>query len=153
MTKNYRCRNCGEELSGNWLYCSDACQSECRKRFGMPRASYGRETLRGAPVRSCTHCDKLIHGRRSQYCSDACKQAAYRKRKDPGVGDWSRKSDRAQKAVHTKQTTYIKLTCEHCGDERSWTIASGALRRYCSDKCKQAAYRQRKALLAQDVTK
>lgn len=145
---DYRCRNCGKELSGNWLYCSDLCQTECRKRFGMPRPSYGHETLRH---RSCSHCEKL-HRRHSQYCSDACKQKAYRRRKDPGSGDWLRKSERAQKAVHTKQTTYVKLVCEHCGDERSWTIASGALRRYCSEKCKQAAYRRRKALLAHDVT-
>jgi len=148
---DYRCRNCGKELSGNWLYCSGGCQAEGRKSFGMPRpTSYGHEMLRRS--RSCAHCDKL-HRRHSQYCSNACKQAAYRKRKDPGAGDWSRKSERAQKAVRTKQSTYVELTCEHCGDKRSWTIASGALRRYCSDKCKQAAYRQRKALPAHDVTK
>lgn len=116
--------------------------------------SYGHETLRGAvKIRSCTHCDKIVRRKNSQYCSNACKQAAYRRRKDPESGYWSRKSERAQKAVRTKQSTYVSLICEHCGDERGWTIASGALRRYCSDKCKQAAYRERKKLLlAHDVT-
>lgn len=163
---SYNCRNCGKSC-GRWLYCSSECQRESEAKnaqlraqsvtFGADKSRYSPETLRsyghtalpGAVNsrnirrRVCSQCGKL-HERYSQYCSNACKQKAYRKRHNPKSGSWENRKARAQNAVRTKQWVIKTIVCEHCGEERSFTVAQCTNRIYCSDKCKQAAYRQRK---------
>jgi hypothetical protein len=77
-------------------------------------------------ARTCARCgeqfDGALHGR---YCSNSCKQKAYRSRKQFG----------------NAQTSKELRTCARCGVQ-----FAGALHgRYCSNACKQAAYRERKA--------
>ena len=166
---NFTCSHCGKSLSGNWLYCSVYCRNAAqRARYGhtalpaaeessysptaLPAAEesrYGHTALPGAVknqryVRPCQQCGQM-HKRSSQYCSNACKQVAYRRRKDSQSGSWARRRERANRAVSTKQWVTRPICCEHCGTERRFTIAQTTNRMYCSDKCKQAAYRLRKA--------
>lgn len=44
-------------------------------------------------MKTCAHCEQP-HGRRGKFCSDVCKQAAYRRRKDPLVGSNERRVNR-----------------------------------------------------------
>lgn len=113
-------------------------------------ARYGHAALPGAakkkPVlrfRPCQECEQL-HERNSQYCSNACKQAAYRRRRDPGTGLRSRRQQRSDNAARTKAWIQRRLVCEHCEREFTISLAESTNRRYCSNACKQAAYRERK---------
>jgi len=140
-TSRYRCRNCGKALEWNALYCTRACRTDALTQ------RYGHETLPGAVKflfgYNCAHCGK-VHDRRSQYCSNACKQAAYRQRHDPRSASWDRKRERSQRAARTKARDTRIIICKHCGQEARVTIAQSTNRRYCSNRCRQAAYRQRK---------
>lgn len=71
------------------------------------------------------------------YCSPACKQKAYRQRQgaDPGTA--------RQRAADTKAGETCMITCEWCRESHEVPL-SAAKRRYCSNACKQAAYRARK---------
>lgn len=153
----YYCYNCGKELTARVMYCSNECQQKASEQHkqqsyghtALPRylpktlPRYEYTALPEKKIKLCSHCDKT-HYRNSQYCSNACKQAAYRKRHDPETGIWKRKRERAQKAAWTKQSTLTTIVCEHCGDERRLSVAECTNRRYCSNACKQASYRERK---------
>jgi hypothetical protein len=58
------------------IYCSGVCREQAR--YAAARAK--RADLRG--TRICDNCDETFEPRRSdaKFCSDACKQRAYRKR-------------------------------------------------------------------------
>lgn len=92
----------------------------------------------------CPQCDRL-HQREGIWCSTACRVAAYRRRHDPDYGTWKRRRDRAQTAARTKALTYKLLICQHCAMSFEVSVASSTNRRYCTDACRQAAYRKRKA--------
>lgn len=78
----------------------------------------------------------------ARFCSKKCKQAAHRRRIDPGVGTISRHEEGIKKAVETKQSTLIERSCAECGQELNRTVAQiNSL--YCSAACKQKAYRKR----------
>lgn len=80
----------------------------------------------------------------SQYCSSACKQKAYRRRVDPEVGSIHREKQRQTNIAITKQMTTKTLNCECCGRKLEVSINHTNLM-YCSNACKQKAYRARKA--------
>lgn len=91
---------------------------------------------------NCGHCGKEFEGR-GTYCSVACKQAAYRARHGAGTVT---PSERAAKAAITRGTKAVALKCAHCGNQFAANgnqAAQGV--KYCSDACKQAAYRARRA--------
>lgn len=94
----------------------------------------------------CMWCGKSFHVVRagSMYCSKACKQKAYRRRVDPEVGSIQREKQRQENIAITKQITTKVLNCECCGRMLEVGINHTNLM-YCSDACKQKAYRQRKA--------
>lgn len=135
----YTCRQCNKQLSWNGVYCSKACQQAARQRHKR----YAPATLREMRIRSCQMCDK-VHRRDSQYCSDACKQKAYRRRKDPQSGSWQRRQQRAQQAARSKHRWQTRITCQHCGETVVYSVAESTNRRYCTNACKQAAYRERR---------
>jgi predicted nucleic acid-binding Zn ribbon protein len=166
QTSSYECKNCGKALSWNGLTCSKECSEQLwtdnlNKRYAPTTLStgvnerYGHETLRGAVKRrdgissnykfgrNCSHCGKH-HNRYSQYCSNACKQTAYRRRHDPESGSGQRRRERAQNAVMTKKFRSKKIICEFCGEETFVSIAESTNRQYCSNACKQKAYRARR---------
>lgn len=115
-------------------------------------------TKRYGAVIHCAHCRetftaqtmKVTGQARADYCSNKCRQAAYRQRHDPESAYLVRRQARAQKAASTKRQVKKTTICEHCGETVRYSIAQSTNRRYCSDKCKQAAYRQR--LRAPNVT-
>jgi len=94
-------------------------------------------------IKLCPICDKT-HQKNGKYCSNACKQKAYRLRINPKSGSIPSLRERAQKAVRTKRRTKIMFVCEYCGRDVEYSIAESALRIYCSNACKQKAYRERK---------
>ncbi|MDQ3784412.1 MAG: hypothetical protein M3360_05970 [Actinomycetota bacterium] len=60
------------------------CSQRCRSRYGHDRAGTRRieERIEAGPVH-CAECEQVLEARRSDsiYCSSACRQRAYRKRK------------------------------------------------------------------------
>lgn len=148
---NNQCAVCGKPC-GIWLYCSSACKSKSQSaRYGHTALRLSTEDVTGTqrytykPPKACPVCNKL-HKRRGVYCSDACKQTAYRRRRDPHSGTLQRRRERSNRAARTKAAVKVSLVCEHCECEIHISIAEGTNRRYCSNSCRQAAYRQRKAL-------
>jgi len=97
--------------------------------------------------KTCEMCEKPYKPARrdSRFCSDACKQKAYRRRTDPEVGSVHREKQRQTKIAITKRMTTKELNCEVCGRKLTVSIIRTNLR-YCSDACKQKAYRDRKSL-------
>jgi len=78
------------------------------------------------------------------YCSDKCKQKAYRRRADPDVGSISREKQRQENIYATKHIQSKQLECATCGRILVVSISYTNLM-YCSNACKQKAYRKRKA--------
>ena len=94
--------------------------------------------------RTCGECKRIFSGQRTaKYCCDACRQTAYRKRKNPMSGSRVNLKERALQAADTKRNTFVKCVCQYCGKERAFDAGAAAGRKYCSDACKQAAYRKR----------
>jgi hypothetical protein len=99
----------------------------------------------------CEHCNQTFESNRSnaRFCCNAHKQAAYRSR----VKAESERPDTfgnriadtrtpVEKAVDTKRNEQRLKTCPHCWNSFPVNgLQKG--RRYCSDACKQAAYRER----------
>lgn len=92
---------------------------------------------------SCPVCGKPVHQNKrgtAYYCSDACKQTAYRQRH----GLVADKAEHYRKIIETKRSQFVMVTCQHC--DRLFEVSQVSARTmYCSDACKQAAYRQRLA--------
>jgi hypothetical protein len=90
----------------------------------------------------------------AKFCSPAHKQAAYRARikaeqeKPDTFGSPAPIDDRTpvEKAIETKKNEQRFKTCPHCWNAFPVNGLQKA-RRYCSDACKQAAYRERHGLL------
>lgn len=97
----------------------------------------------------CAYCEQQIEvwggAHPKKYCSDACKQAAYRRSKDPLIGSEGRKTARIRASVETKAMTLKNVVCACCGKEFSRSISETNLM-YCSFACRQRAYRDRKKL-------
>jgi len=96
--------------------------------------------------KTCEMCDRTFRPARSdaRFCSKVCKQRAYRRRNDPEVGTVHREKQRQTNIAITKQTTRKTVICPVCGHEQQYSIVE-TNRIYCSDACKQKAYRQRQA--------
>ncbi len=93
---------------------------------------------------NCAFCGRTIAAKRNiKFCSDACKMKDYRRRKDALVGTPIRNTERLKNAVITKSSQLVEYLCPTCGNTYH---RSGLepLREYCSDACKQKAYRQRR---------
>ena len=98
--------------------------------------------------KDCEFCGHFFKPARKdgRFCSQSCKQKAYRRRVDPDVGSISREKQRKANIDLTKHTKTKELCCEQCGRTLIVSIATTNLA-YCSNACKQKAYRKRKALL------
>ena len=77
----------------------------------------------------CQHCKRKFYGRwrNVKFCSPACLQAERNK---------TRREDREDRLSELRERT-----CEHCGEEMPGL--ERASRRYCSNRCRQAAHRAR----------
>jgi hypothetical protein len=104
-------------------------------------------------MRYCKHCKKpLEHGGwgKSEYCNASCKQASYRARikaeaeKPDTFGSDAPIDDRTptEKAIETKRNEQRWKVCSQCREQFPVDGTQKA-RRYCSDACKQSAYRSR----------
>jgi predicted nucleic acid-binding Zn ribbon protein len=97
----------------------------------------------------CLVCRRRFGARRAdaKYCSAACRQKAKRRRDDK-LAPWEdargRVSDGGVQArIEGRRNTIHELTCIQCG-RVFHTDGLGAGRLYCSNACRQAAYRERK---------
>jgi len=103
----------------------------------------------------CNQCGTFLgYKTGALYCSGACKAKAYRARvkaeksAPDSFGNVSI-DDRSpvEKAIDTKRNEQRFKQCPHCRNEFPVNgLQKG--RRYCSDACKQAAYREREAYRA-----
>ena len=88
----------------------------------------------------CHVCHKEFVANRvdAKYCSNACRQKAYRDRQP--------KKDRREVAAAQlagRRATTHKGKCSYCG-RTFYTDGTGTGRLYCNNACRQAAYRERK---------
>lgn len=98
---------------------------------------------------TCRECGKpLERGYKARYCNDACKQRHWRKKHGKVLTPMERKLS-AQRMVETKRAKTVVKVCEWCHTAYTCDAVSGSMRRYCSDAHKQAAYRFRKAEIAE----
>lgn len=94
----------------------------------------------------CDVCgNPYLAGRRDKrFCSTACRQRAYRLRRDPKAV--SGRSAAARKAAATKRDKVEAVTCRVCGRVVMRDGNSAPRAMYCSNACKQNAYRARRGL-------
>lgn len=99
----------------------------------------------------CPVCKKYTPSWK-KYCSDKCRQKAYRERKGEGGKD---RQKAARRANLTKDMTDREIICILCGKTVRSSVLALQNAKYCSDACKQAAYRRRKkeAVLRQKWTR
>jgi hypothetical protein len=85
----------------------------------------------------CQHCRKAFQPVKSsqRHCSNACRQAAYRRRKNQPL----EARRRAKKGAGER--ALIPTTCAHCGG-RFWARRRSAV--YCSTSCRTLAHRARR---------
>lgn len=90
----------------------------------------------------CWICGKHFQARRidARYCSNACRQKAYRRKK----GSSSTMEEITAKRLFTKRHTGTMVECLFCGYKFSIDGTQGG-KLYCSASCKQKAYRKRVA--------
>ena len=108
-----------------------AAGSRARRRCKFPRCNKDHSGD-GSPARIYSATAGIWGG---EYCSAACREANARRearRADYHSGEYVY-------AVQNDEMT----TCEHCGGD-AYDRQRGRRRRYCSNACKQAAYRARK---------
>lgn len=105
----------------------------------MARQRRDPQTSNAKHIKACPVCQRYFAARRAdaKYCSDACRQVAHRRRHRPTRGQ------RARQTYDTKKAQTYKRTCDHCGRTFYPDGTQGAMI-YCSNACKQAAYRARK---------
>lgn len=93
--------------------------------------------LSQAAERHCQQCGKPMTGHAAKrYCTQACRTAAYRNRKDgetPDIGE-------RYTSVTAADATAVTRRCDFCGDEFQTTRPT---RRYCNANCRRAAFYQR----------
>lgn len=93
--------------------------------------------------RYCQHCGAAMTGHvHKRYCSNSCKTAAWRVRKESDTPDIG---ERVTNATGKRGATVTKH-CEFCGAEFETTRAT---RRYCNSNCRRRAFYQRNPELAE----
>ncbi|MEU7163179.1 hypothetical protein AB0A70_00775 [Streptomyces morookaense] len=123
----------------------------------------------------CQDCGKRLTGRQERFCSAACRQAGYRASKKPRKPivwkicplcgetfeathplkkycDYSDEAERdcqdaqddLEEAQWIAEYDRKNATCAHCGEPAGWS-GHGRPRRFCSNRCKTADYRKRRA--------
>jgi hypothetical protein len=96
--------------------------------------------------KSCENCGNKLHeGRYDRaFCNDRCAAAWHRARTPDG-----QHARKQPGQVHSEQYRTIEKDCENCGTGfkyNEYADRSGQrVPQYCSNKCRQAAYRARKA--------
>lgn len=87
----------------------------------------------------CAECNAwFIAYRAARLCSAECRKKAQAKRSQKA--NEKRRESRQYWRQRSREEIWIK--CAHCGEEKE---ADRRTRRFCSDPCRQAAYRKRKA--------
>lgn len=126
------CAFCGGELTGEQvLFCSDNCRAKHRYHRNKPRS------------RNCEVCGEPMNLRvgnpRRKRCSLGTGPNA-----DAGPGDecWELQNEADARRNAEKDARDFPL-CAHCGEETEYA-GTGRHRKYCSDRCRVAAYRARK---------
>lgn len=95
----------------------------------------------------CAYCGKVTVrlSAREKYCSDACRMAAYRRRKNPAIDTREYEAAIRQKQMSSKRCQRHEGLCMTCGAAIAFDGTRTATQ-YCSPACKQKMYRERKKL-------
>jgi hypothetical protein len=97
----------------------------------MPYRSLTDASFGLSQWKNCAHCHDEFYGRRNvKFCSPLCQQAE-RNETRREWRQWEREN---------RQGKLPERTCEHC---RGPMQVQRASRRYCSNRCRQAAHRAR----------
>lgn len=90
-------------------------------------------------------CNFKWHTSKQKYCSDACKQKAYRLAHGQREDTWNVIRERARKGASTKAGISVQKLCLGCNESFYANGNNYGMMDYCSNACKQRAYRKRKA--------
>ncbi|MEV0117582.1 hypothetical protein AB0H77_30815 [Streptomyces sp. NPDC050844] len=123
-----RCERCREYLTGRQeRYCSPAC------RQAAHRARQPRER---PPMKPCPLCGELfeVWHPRKRFC-DYYDEAGY---------DCINAQEDLKEAAEDALEARKSAQCAQCAEPAGWT-GRGRPRRFCSQRCKQADYRKRRA--------
>lgn len=133
---NTTCDFCGDWLTGEQVrFCSDSCRAKYRYYRDKPR------------MRKCEVCGELMDLRRGnprrRRCSLGDDPDA-----DAGPDDpcWDLQEEEAKRKFLAEDARDFPI-CAHCGAEAEYA-GRGRHRKYCSDRCRVAAYRARKRAAA-----
>src|SRR5690606_15432374 len=129
---NDTCEFCGERLTGEQVrFCSANCRAKYHYYKDKPR------------TRTCEVCGELMNLRignpRRRRCSLGTGPDA-----DAGPDDpcWDLQQEEAKRKREAEDARDFPI-CAHCGAEAEYA-GRGRHRKYCSDRCRVAAYRARK---------
>lgn len=80
--------------------------------------------------RCCDHCGKVYYnpqtkGRPKRYCSNACKQAAYRRAKDDERG--RRMTEEARRSLELSERLGFRNAASGPGDDRRFDVTKSAI--------------------------
>lgn len=135
---NTTCDFCGDWLTGEQVrFCSDSCRAKYRYYRDKPR------------MRECEVCGELMDLRRGnprrKRCSLGDDDAPDA---DAGPDDpcWELQNKEATRRAREEDARDFPI-CAHCGAEGEYA-GRGRHRKYCSDRCRVAAYRARKRAAA-----
>jgi endogenous inhibitor of DNA gyrase (YacG/DUF329 family) len=144
--------------------------SQCKQHTVRNRVKYSHQKLSEMSVEMClcgTPLTRFKGHRIKQYCSDRCRQRAYRKRQmqtkpfsalgsaaslsgfsRAPARSWHKRAARRgseQVSRSLQRSGGVKgETCLFCGTRLSQS-RGGRMREYCSGRCRQRAHRQRQA--------
>lgn len=133
---NTTCDFCGDWLTGEQVrFCSDSCRAKHRYYRDKPR------------MRECEVCGELMDLRRGNPRRRRCSLGTGPD-DDAGPGDpcWELQEAEAERKRAELDARDFPI-CAHCGAEAEYA-GRGRHRKYCSDRCRVAAYRARKRAAA-----
>ncbi|MGK5533483.1 hypothetical protein [Streptomyces sp. URMC 129] len=125
-----RCEQCGGPLNERQeRYCSARCRQAAYRARKIP----GRKEREW---KTCPLCGELFEVTRpgKKFCDYW----------DEAEADCKAAQDDLEEAAEEAAQARQNAVCENCGEPAGWS-GRGRPRRYCSNRCKTAAYRHRKA--------
>ncbi len=142
---------------------SSSCRSStrCKLHTARNRVKYAHQRSDGMSAEVCLCGTPLVRfkgHRLKQYCSDRCRQHAYRKRQTQAKllpGSSRAPVSHRRKRVAVLRASRVRVapqrsggvrgeTCLFCGTTLLQSVG-GRIREYCSDRCRQRAHRERQA--------
>ena len=134
---------------------ADPCKKEAHRQRAQERVNRFHQRSRGLGGAVCLCGTSLVSlggHRPKQYCSDRCRQRAHRERQAkvssllPQRLKQEAHREQAHKRLHRSHQPFVRVDADTCPCGTPLLRLPGhRTREYCSDRCRQRAYRERQA--------